>query len=330
MPLVNIRISKESRTLHGWYIHPIPYEMSIKDFYIKLVNKELSPECNISVTSSEEIERVELTKTPTSAVVTQVSFNCNIIELTKSVGMHIHYQLKADDTVSTLVPRNIFTIMMQNARKSLYLPKFPQSEKINRKQALRNDLVNWIQRHGGKWSNQSYADMQGKDFIVSLTETIWYIDMHNHKKLKERGYHIPELFLEFFDRADPESYKQARKPFDGTELNLHCQALAPYATSSWMLMANFNWLRDVFDDFIIAISNYVGYLQHHRNVTAVNHASESPIRSINQTTTIKVHKRNTWIAPVDKTKYYHLEQVLINLQPWEPVDIEEYLPNNPV
>ncbi|GBC06692.1 hypothetical protein RclHR1_00070059 [Rhizophagus clarus] len=101
--------------------------------------------------------------------------------------------------------------------------------------------------------------------------------MRNHKKLEKRGYHIPRLFLEFFDRANPESYKQTRKPFDDNELNLHCQTLVPYATSSWMLMANFNWLYDIFDDFIIMILNYVGYLQCHRNITAAHHALESAI-----------------------------------------------------
>lgn len=331
MPIANIRISKGSRTLHGWYIHPIPCEMSIKDFFTKLVNKELSPECDIAVTGSEEIERVELSETP-NAVATQASFNCDIIELTKSVGMHIHYRLKTDDIISALIPQqDCFTIMMQNTRKSqLHLPTFPQSGKINRKQILRNDLVNWIHSHGGGWSTQSYANTQGKQFIINLTETVWYIDMCNYKKLEERSCHIPELFLEFFDRANPESYKQSRKPFDANELNLHCQTLAPYATSSWMLVANFNWLRDAFDNFIVAISNYVGFLQRQRDIAAVNHASESPVRSIDQATTIKIHKRNIWVTPVDKTKYYHLEQLLDNLSPWEPVDIEEYLPNNPV
>ena len=57
MPFANIRISKGSRILHGWYIHPIPYEMSLKDFFIKLVTKELSPECKIAVTSSKVIHQ---------------------------------------------------------------------------------------------------------------------------------------------------------------------------------------------------------------------------------------------------------------------------------
>jgi hypothetical protein len=152
--------------------------------------------------------------------------------------------------------------MQNTCRSQSYLSTFPQSEKINRKQILRNDLIDWINSHGKGWSIQSYANTQGKEFIVSLTETIWYIDMCNHQKLKERGYHIPKLFHEFFGHANPESYKQSRKSFDVNELNLHYQALAPYATSSWMLMANFNWLRDAFDSFIIAISNYIKFLQH--------------------------------------------------------------------
>ena len=90
MPFANIRISKGSKTLHGWYIHPIPYEMTIKDFFAKLVNKEISPECNIVITNSETIEYVELSKTPVSVTI-RVSLDCNIIELTKSVGIHMYY-----------------------------------------------------------------------------------------------------------------------------------------------------------------------------------------------------------------------------------------------
>ena len=154
--------------------------------------------------------------------------------------------------------------------------------------------------------------------------------MCNHKKFEERSCHIPDLFLEFFDRANPESYKHSRKPFDAIELSLHCQSLAPYATSSWMLTTKFSWLRDAFDNFIVTISNYIGYLQCHRNITAANHASESLIRSIDQATTIKIYKRNIWVTPIDKIKYYHLEQIINDLPSWKPIDIEEHLPNDPV
>ena len=90
MSFANIRISKGSRILYGWYIHPIPYVMIIKDFFIKLITKELSPECGITMEISEVIERVELSETPTSTT-TQISPDCTIIELTSSIGVHIHY-----------------------------------------------------------------------------------------------------------------------------------------------------------------------------------------------------------------------------------------------
>ena len=122
---------------------------------------------------------------------------------------------------------------MQNAHQNKrHLPIFSQSSRSNRKQKLRSDLVDWIHRHDGGWSTQSYANTQGKQFVNNLTEMIWYIDMRGHQKFEKRNYHIPELFLEFFDHADPELYKEARKPFDANELNLHCQVLALYATLS--------------------------------------------------------------------------------------------------
>ncbi|RHZ79317.1 hypothetical protein Glove_149g97 [Diversispora epigaea] len=69
MPFANIRISKGSKVLHGWYIHPIPFEMTIVDFFIKLINNELSSENNISVSSSEIIEYVEISETPVAATI---------------------------------------------------------------------------------------------------------------------------------------------------------------------------------------------------------------------------------------------------------------------
>jgi hypothetical protein len=306
--------------------------MTITDFFTKLINNELSSGCNISVSSSEIVERVEISETPVAAA-TQVSPVCNILELTANIGRCIHYRLKIDDDTifSSTSQQNGLLILMQNASKTkLHLPTLSQSGRINRKQKLRFDLVDWIHSHGGGWSSQSYANTQGKEFINNLTETIWYIDMRDHQKLENRNYHIPELFLEFFGRADPGSYRESQKSFDANELNLHCQILAPYTTSSWMLNTNFNWLRDAFDSFIVTISDYIGFLRRQRNITAVNHTSEVPIRSIDQAATIKIHNQNIWIMPVDKTKYFHLEQLLINLPIWKPVDIEEYLPNDPV
>src|ERR1043166_3028430 len=83
-----------------------------------------------------------------------------------------------------------------------------------------------------------------------------------------------------------------------------------------MLMANFDWLRDALDNFIVAISNYAGFLQRQHDITSRNHASEVPVRTIDQSTTIRIHKRNIWVAPIDKGKYHRLECFLTDLLPW--------------
>ncbi len=43
--------------------------MIIEDFFIKLITKELSLECNIIVTSSKVIEYVEISKIPVAVII---------------------------------------------------------------------------------------------------------------------------------------------------------------------------------------------------------------------------------------------------------------------
>ncbi|CAG8820012.1 3846_t:CDS:1, partial [Gigaspora rosea] len=86
MPFANICISKRTKNIHRWYIYPIPYEMTIKDFFVKLTTGELSSECNIGTISSEAIEHIELSNKPITGA-TQVNLNCNIMEVTTAIGI---------------------------------------------------------------------------------------------------------------------------------------------------------------------------------------------------------------------------------------------------
>ncbi|CAG8845386.1 13191_t:CDS:2, partial [Gigaspora margarita] len=198
-----------------------------------------------------------------------------------------------------------------------YLPTVLKFKQLNRKQTLYNDIIEWICQNR-------------KRFVNCLCEAIWYINMHEHLKLKERSYHIPELFLVFFGHANPKSYKESRKPFNAKELNLHCQALASHTTSQWILKPSFNWLREPYNNLITTILNYVSFLQKQNKITTENHASIIPVRSIEQAITIKIHKSNTNIEQNNKIKYYQLENALKNLPLWTPIDIENYLLADPV
>ncbi|CAG8826664.1 11095_t:CDS:1, partial [Gigaspora rosea] len=62
-----------------------------------------------------------------------------------------------------------------------------------------------------------------------------------------------------------------------------------------MQSPNFNWLYNAFDDLVIAISNYANYLLDKREVTALNHESEVPIRSIKKAMSANIYEKNVWI-----------------------------------
>ncbi|RIB13660.1 hypothetical protein C2G38_2197262 [Gigaspora rosea] len=180
MPFANVRVSKRSKTLYGWYIHPISYEITLREFFHKIIDK-----------------------IPSNAP------DCNIIELTNEFGRNVHYRLSANE----LQPRNLHNaldIIMRSAQnRQLYAPLFKYLQP-NRKQQLRLDIVEWIQQHESGWPTQTLTDNEGKQFVIALSDALWYIDMRDRTKLQERNYYIPQLFLEFLDQVNLEAYKEAR------------------------------------------------------------------------------------------------------------------------
>ncbi|CAG8815193.1 17599_t:CDS:2, partial [Racocetra persica] len=129
-----------SKTFHGWYIYPLPYEMSIKEFFDKLIIEEISPEYNINIDPFEIIESIELSQSVNTTTI-QAGFDCEIIKVTKIFGVNIYYHLKSNNSTTShsISSSNTLEILMQNLRKKqIYLPKFfgranPKSYKVTQK-----------------------------------------------------------------------------------------------------------------------------------------------------------------------------------------------------
>ncbi|RIB00045.1 hypothetical protein C2G38_2235866 [Gigaspora rosea] len=110
----------------------------------------------------------------------------------------------------------------------------------------------------------------------------------------------------------------------------HCQIIE---STKWILKPSFDWLREPYNTLIIVILNYVSFLNRQNKITTKNHASITRItivRKIEQAITIKIHKTNTYIMPNDEFKYNRLENAHEDLSLWIPIDIENYLPIDPV
>ncbi|PKC73252.1 hypothetical protein RhiirA1_523393 [Rhizophagus irregularis] len=107
---------------------------------------------------------------------TRISINCNIIELT-SVGIHLHYRLKIDDTEATQVPSTGFTILMQNTRKfQLHLPTFPQPEKepVDIEEYLPTDPISMVISGSPSSKNILTRLLTLASFAVSTAEIAFY------------------------------------------------------------------------------------------------------------------------------------------------------------
>ncbi|CAG8529704.1 35266_t:CDS:1 [Racocetra persica] len=125
MPITNIYISKGSKTYHGWYAHPILYEITIKEFFDKLIIGEISPGCDIFVSFSETIDHIELSQMLDAGATTiQASPHCEIIESTKAFGLNIHYHLKTSDIIISYLAlyQNALEILMQTQKKFFARP----------------------------------------------------------------------------------------------------------------------------------------------------------------------------------------------------------------
>ncbi|CAG8559972.1 3797_t:CDS:2 [Gigaspora margarita] len=183
MPFANVHISKGSKTLYRWYIYPIPYEMTLREFFYKIIDK-IPYNALIDV---EQIKKIELSKLINSSTNTlQASPDCNIIELMNEFRRNVHYCLSTNE-LQPHNSHNALDIIMQSAQnRQLYASIF------------------------NGWSTQILADNKGKQFIIALSDALWYVDMRNRTKLQQQNFHIPQLFLEFLDRVNPEAYKEAR------------------------------------------------------------------------------------------------------------------------
>ncbi|CAG8773308.1 23452_t:CDS:1, partial [Cetraspora pellucida] len=71
--------------------------MTLKKFFYKLVNNEISPDTLVNVGDFEQIKRIDLSKSIDPLMnTTQTSPDCKTIELTSNFGKNVYYYLHND------------------------------------------------------------------------------------------------------------------------------------------------------------------------------------------------------------------------------------------
>ncbi|CAG8822200.1 17442_t:CDS:2 [Gigaspora margarita] len=130
--------------------------MTLREFFYKIINKILS---NASI-DIEQIKKIKLSKSINPLTDTlQASPDCNITELTNEFRRNVHYCLSANELQSLFTTKLKTTITFRYCRMDSVAPK--------------------------RLSTQTLTDNKGKQFIIALSDALWYINIRDRTKLQE-------------------------------------------------------------------------------------------------------------------------------------------------
>jgi len=174
--------------------------MNVKEFYENIIMPEIKRELwnkdIIAYFSHTKISEKE-----------KIGLRCNIWETAKQFGVFVTFKLKDDVDLDKPAIHSIDAFeLMRIALMQNYLPEFNTSR--NSFNQLCIDLCEWIKINGDGWIRRDNVNTIGKKFITDLSKSLWYIDNYSYKTLNDR-FKIPEVFINFFNRTHPESYKKA-------------------------------------------------------------------------------------------------------------------------
>ena len=252
-------------------------------------------------------------------------------EILQTFGNFVLFELQIPEDYQPPIQKekNAFRELMSSASQ-LSLPSFQLPKKPNKQDLLRQDIVEWIRNNGGGWNGRSAAESTGKSFINDLLNAIWYIDTCGIEKMKGRAIHPPKEFEEFFNRSDPSSYKNARPKFDYDCVNRHANLLFGHLNAPWMEKSQFTWLCPLLEKFSKCLIEYSTYLHEQNIEISRNHQLEIPVRSIDDSISVKVYDgTNFFPNPQTKHNYNSLNDKLSTLSYWETLDIELFVPSEP-
>ena len=119
----------------------------------------------------------------------EADINLNMAQVTSMFGSFIKYTVRTQNsacaTVSSTQParRNVFEIMFQSQQR-LAMQTLPSriDNPRNRKQKLRNDVLDLLDQNGMVFKHSEVASV-GEQLVQVLINTLWYVDGH-HEGLK--------------------------------------------------------------------------------------------------------------------------------------------------
>ena len=148
--------------------------------------------------------------------------------------------------VYSCIGPNAFDILMSASVR----PSLPRrvTRVTNKKQQLRNDIIDYLEAHNLTWCAQQVAT-EGERFVACLVDLMWYIDGH-HEVFQHRSNAIPSSVSQFPGYNIPELSKHRKRSLQNMSspiLNDHANNIFKCLQGSyWMTNSRWNsWKGDL-------------------------------------------------------------------------------------
>lgn len=210
MVLLNVLVvaNEDSRTLLGWEIMKC---LSPEATFGSLFHEKLLPRINLLPCPRDQVQLESCFVGKEKHKLDKTSVDLPIADVVDMFGPYIKFFVAFADQAPDPVPRppavNAFDVMML-AQRSLSIPTVPSRiPSRSKKDDLYNAVVGLLELENLKLPSD---DPNGKRFLKSLTNVLWYID-GRHETLEKRSYHVPIIFSQFQEYNRPELSKHRKR-----------------------------------------------------------------------------------------------------------------------
>ena len=319
--LVSIQIASSNRCIVPWSVVIVNHMDTFEGLFQSLKAGKYTIVPPSELLNQATIDAVSVGKDKSS--MSLVGKDMNVCDVCRSFGsfvkLHVEQQRPDAPSSNTDTP-DAFAILMANQRL-LSSPALPDRlQERNKKDKLYNDLISLVDGMGLKW--QSGEVKSGKSFLITLTNTLWYIDGH-HESLSSRNCEVPQLFRPFVGYNMPELTKHRKRQstnLSSDALSMHVSSLYYSLLVSWISTKKWEALKASTLSLAKSLDHYLAYLKEQSKKMTLHHYSTS--QSVADNTTITVLPTNAFPSPHVKK----LNDTILTKNPYEVVHIDEYAP----
>ncbi len=250
-----------------------------------------------------------------------------------AVGMFIAFELIPEEKQqSNVEERNAFTEIMQpnnQVEKLLYPPKWGSttSDQSNLRSdyVAINHIIDLFESTGAGF-RKAFVKTEGTKIVRDMGQAVYELKPHL-KKFSSRGITFPSKLFQF-DIRNPEDYNNKQAQLKASDLEDISNKLWTNLSLVSLIPDRMNEMRTLMRELALGVQKYVKYLNITNERMSENHSKEKPCRNPTDDATTRKFKGKVCTSK-EQVKYGALKRVIQEKEMYEPILINEYLPENP-